>query len=290
MALFVRHVQPGAPRPGEGADAVLVLALEGWIDAGLGAKSAAANLLEQLDTDVVVSFDGDALIDFRARRPTLRLSDGVIDTLSWPTLELRAGTDAAGHAVYVLTGPEPDMRWHAFTRAVVDLAREFQVRLAVGLGAFPAPVPHTRATRVAATATSAELAGSVGYVSGSIEVPAGVHAPIEAALGQAGVPAVGIWARVPHYVATMPYPAAGAALLDSLAAVSGIQVDSSALHAAATAARARVDALIAQSEEHTAMVRQLEENVDAAEGLEGGAVPSGDELAAELERFLRGEL
>ncbi len=254
----------------------MVVALDGWIDAGLGAKAAVANVLEQISTELMATFDPDELIDHRARRPTLRLIDGVIDRVTWPEIELRVGEDANSKAALILVGPEPDMRWHAFTDAVVDLARSLDVRLVVGLGAFPAPVPHTRPTRVAATATSPELAGTVGYVSGTIEV----------------IPAVGIWARVPHYLSGMPYPAAAAALLESLAAVSGLALDSSSLQAAATSTRTRVDALIAQSEEHTAMVRQLEEHVDAAESAAfgGGDIPSGDELAAELERFLRGEL
>ena len=39
------------------------------------------------------------------------------------------------------------------------------------------------------------------------------------------------------------------------------------------------------------MVRQLERSVDAAEGnpLDVGTLPTGDELAAELERYLRDE-
>jgi len=286
LTLLVRHLDTHPSEP------VMVVALDGWIDAGLGAKAAVANVLEQISTELMATFDPDELIDHRARRPTLRLIDGVIDRVTWPEIELRVGEDANSKAALILVGPEPDMRWHAFTDAVVDLARSLDVRLVVGLGAFPAPVPHTRPTRVAATATSPELAGTVGYVSGTIEVPAGVHAPIEAALGQAGIPAVGIWARVPHYLSGMPYPAAAAALLESLAAVSGLALDSSSLQAAATSTRTRVDALIAQSEEHTAMVRQLEEHVDAAESAAfgGGDIPSGDELAAELERFLRGEL
>lgn len=271
---------------------VLVVCLEGWIDAGLGGSAAVSHLLEVLPTQVLARFDADALIDHRARRPTLRIEDGLNVGLTWPEIELRVGQDRTGMAVLVLTGPEPDMRWHGFTDAVVELSRRFGVRLACGLGAFPAPVPHTRPVRLAATATTRGLAEQVGFVPGVIEVPAGIGAALEQGFAAAGIAAVGLWARVPHYVSAMPYPGAAAALLDALAELAGIEIDARELHAAAAVAGARIDELIANSDEHTAMVRQLEATHDETESgppLDPADLPSGDELAAELERFLRGE-
>ncbi|MCX7621891.1 MAG: PAC2 family protein, partial [Acidimicrobiales bacterium] len=107
--------------------------------------------------------------------------------------------------------------------AVVDLALEFGVRMVAGLGASPAPVPHTRACRVVSTATSPELARAVGFVPGRIDVPAGVHAPIELRCAEAGLPAVGLWAQVPHYAAAMPYPAAAVALIEALGRIAGVR-------------------------------------------------------------------
>src|SRR5439155_7473977 len=178
---------------------VLVIGLEGWIDARLRAATAMAALLAATGTEVVATFDADDLLDHRSRRPVLRISEGVNTGLTWPEIELRAGRDPLGTPVLALTGPEPDHRWRAFTDAVAELAALFDVRLAVGLGAFPAPVPHTRPCRLAATATTPELAGQVGYVGGTLEVPAGVEAALEARFAAAGLPAVGLWARVPHY-------------------------------------------------------------------------------------------
>jgi proteasome assembly chaperone (PAC2) family protein len=243
-------------------------------------------------TQPVVRFDPDALVDHRARRPTLRIEDGMNRGLTWPETELRAGQDRTGKSVLVLTGPEPDMKWHAFTDAVVELSRRFHVRLACGLGAFPAPVPHTRPVKLAATATTRELAQQVGFVPGIIEVPAGIGAALEASFAEAGIPAVGLWARVPHYVSAMPYPAASAALLDGLSLLAGVEIDARELHTAAALTSERIDELIANNDEHTAMVRQLESSHDLTEGeppLDPTQLPSGDELAAELERFLRGE-
>jgi predicted ATP-grasp superfamily ATP-dependent carboligase len=165
--------------------------------------------------------------------------------------------------------------------------------MVVGLGAFPAPAPHTRPVRLVATAppTSAELIDRVGRTRGELEVPAGMTAALEVAFGAAGIDMVSLWARVPHYVAAMTFPEASAALVDGLAAVAGLSFDSSELHRAADASKRQVDEVIANNREHVAMVKRLEESVDAAEGnpLTMGTLPSGDELAAELEQFLRGE-
>jgi predicted ATP-grasp superfamily ATP-dependent carboligase len=280
MTLHELHQRPDLERP------ALVVALEGWIDAGLGAGTAAAAMLGTIQSEVIATFDTDTLLDHRARRPILRIRDGVTEALMWPTLELRAGHDAEGAAVLMLVGPEPDHQWKAFAADVAGLATLFSVRILVGLGAFPAPVPHTRPARLAATASTEELAQRVGFVPGTLDVPAGAQAALERALAETGVPAVGLWARVPHYAAAMPYPEASALLLEGLKDIAGITVGTADLRAAADATRVRLDELVAESEEHSAMVRQLEAQVDAETAGPLGST-SGEQLAAEVERFLR---
>jgi proteasome assembly chaperone (PAC2) family protein len=285
--LYEVHAQPvlGAP--------VMVVAMEGWVDAGLGAATAVASISEQPPATDLVTFDGDHFLDMRARRPVVRIIDGVTTDMQWPRTQLRHGHDQVGADVLFLVGPEPDYHWHEFVSAVVTLTLRYDVRMVVGLGAFPAPAPHTRPVRLAATAPadSAELVGRVGVVQGELEVPAGVLSALEMGLGDASVPTVTLWARVPHYVSAMPFPTASAALVDGLAAVSGLVLDSTKLRAAGDRARGQVDDLIADNPEHVSMVRKLEEVIDGSEGNALGldAVPSADELAAELERFLRGE-
>src|SRR5581483_9305662 len=221
-----------------------------------------ATMYSRIDAEPLATFDGDALIDQRARRPVMRIVDGVSTAIEWPETELSLGRDADGNDVLTLSGPEPDFHWRAFVNDVVELARDLDVRFAVGFGAFPAPVPHTRAVRLAGTSTSAELAARVGYVPGHIGVPAPVQSVIEYTLGHAGIPAVGLWARVPHYAAAMPYPAAAVALLEGLEQVAGIRINADDLRAAARGARERIDALIANSDEHSEMVRELERQSD----------------------------
>jgi proteasome assembly chaperone (PAC2) family protein len=285
--LFEVHTSPVLNAP------VLVVAMEGWVDAGLGAANAVASLVEHPPATDLVTFDSDHFLDLRARRPMVRIVDGVTTELEWPRTQLRHGHDQAGADMLFLVGPEPDYHWRQFVDAVVQLALRHGVRLVVGLGAFPAAAPHTRPVRLAATAPpgSAELLAQVGVVQGELEVPAGVLSALEVALGDAAVPTISLWARVPHYVSAMPFPMASAALVDGLAATSGLQLDSAALRAAGDRARSQVDELIAGNPEHVAMVAKLEEVIDSSEGNAFGLreVPSADELAAELERFLRGE-
>ncbi len=273
---------------------LMVVGLEGWVDAGLGASAAIAELLGSSPTTLVASFDTELLIDQRARRPIARLEDGVTTELTWPTIQIVAGKDRIGADVLYLTGPEPDFRWPTFIEAVVSLAQRLKVRVVVGLGAFPAPTPHTRPVRLASTVPpqSAELAGRIGTVRGTLEVPAGVQAALEVSMGTAGIPVIGLWARVPHYVSAMPYPEASAVLIEGLSAVTGIVLDSSSLRAAGEASRHQVDELIGANPDHLEMVRRLEAALDSEESNPLGLdmhVPSGDEIAAELEQFLRGE-
>ncbi len=285
MALYELFAQP--PR----MDRVLILCLEGWIDAGAGGAQAMAAVLADTTTEVIGTFDSDALIDARARRPMVQLTDGVHEAITWPTIEVRAGTDRLGTGLVLLTGPEPDLRWHAFTEDVVRLAGDLSVTMSVGFGAFPASVPHTRPVRLAATATSRELADGIGFVPGSIDVPGGIHAAIEQALGAEGRPATGLWARVPHYIANLPYPAASVAILEGLRLVAGVDINTTELQAASTATNSRIDSLISNNDQHSSMLQSLEQQWDADLGRMTGAMPtdlpSGDELADELERFLR---
>ena len=286
MALYERRPSRQPDRP------VLVVSLEGWVDAGLGATSATTALLGSIPTEVLATFDGDDLIDQRARRPVLRIVDGLNAGLNWPEIRLLVGEDRNGNDIVFLVGPEPDFHWRPFVASVVELARELGVRLVVGLGAFPAAAPHTRPVRLAATATTPELASQVGVVAGTLEVPAGIEGALEEGFAATDIPAVGLWARVPHYVSNFPYPAASLALLEGLSQLTGLQINTGELRAAATVSHRRIDELIANSEEHTEMVRQLERQVDAEEqatmgGIPLNRLPSGDEIAAELERFLR---
>lgn len=274
------------------SEPVLVIGLEGWIDAGLGASTALSTMLNTMATEVLATFDTEYFIDQRARRPIARIVNGVTTELTWPEIQLRYGRDGDGADVLFLVGPEPDFHWSDFIDVVTDAAGRFDVRLVVGLGAFPAPAPHTRPVRVIGTVpqASVHLLPLVGTVTGELEVPAGISAALELGFAEVDMDIITLWARVPHYVASMPYPEAAAALIDGLARIGGLTLDSGHLRSSADEARQRVDDLITNNPDHTSMVQQLEQVADQDEGTSmGDQLPSGDELAAELERFLRGE-
>ena len=132
---------------------VLVVALDGWVDAGLGAATAVAALLANAyDDDILITFDGDHFLDQRARRPVSHIVNGVTKDLTWPKIQIRFAKDLLGADVLFLIGPEPDFHWVGFVDSVVEIARIYGVRMMVGLGAFPAPAPHTRPVKLAATA------------------------------------------------------------------------------------------------------------------------------------------
>jgi predicted ATP-grasp superfamily ATP-dependent carboligase len=273
-------------------DPLLVLALDGWIDARLAAAGAAEVLCDQLDTITVARFSTDELLDYRARRPIAHLAEGIVRGLTWPSLELRAAADENGKELLLLVGAEPDRLWHRFTDEVVTLALDFGVRMCVGLGAYPFAAPHTKAPRIACTASTASLA-DLGFLRASLDFPAGIQAAIEQGCDERGVPSLGLWAQIPHYVpATMPFPAGSLALVEALARVGELSLPAGDLPSMAAATRARLDELIAQNPEHVAMLHQLELAWEQAEPametpFAASDLPSGDELMAELEQFLR---
>jgi proteasome assembly chaperone (PAC2) family protein len=285
------------PVPHDLTDPVLVCYLDGWIDAGYGAQAAMGSLKQQIRTHRLVSFNIDELIDFRARRPAMRLINGVNTGLQWPRLQMRHGRDVNGRDVLVLTGPEPDFRWLSFTGAIVELAQKLDVKMLISLGAFPAPVPHTRPVSLGSTATTQELAEQIGFIDAAFEVPAGVSAALERGFAEAGLAATGVWARVPHYVSQMLYPAASVAILEGVSRVSGLTFDTTTLLSQAVQIDEQIRALVANNPEHQEMVSQLETQVDANafDGATGRMVApvdetqivSGDVIAAEFEKFLR---
>jgi hypothetical protein len=286
MSLYEFHERPDLESP------VLVVALEGWIDAGGAAALAARTVLEGAEVTPVVTFDADHLLDHRARRPIMHVEAGMNTGLDWPSIEIVALSDPGGRDVLVLRGAEPDHRWRAFADAVVALALELGVGLVLGLGAYPAPVPHTRPARLASTATEPSLADRVGFLRTTVDVPAGMQGAIEERCSAVGLPAVGLWAQVPHYASGMAYPAAALALVEKVNELADLALPTGDLPEEAATVRTRLDALVAESAEHVELLRQLEANadslgVDDVGGVRPADLPSGDELAGEIERFLR---
>ena len=269
---------------------VLLFALDGWTDAGRGGSIAAEHLLDAWDGTPIGEFDPDQLFDYRDRRPTLTIDRGLLAPPVWPQLSLYR-LDAPGDQTFVLVkGAEPDLGWRQLCADLAELARRLRIERYVGLGAVPAPVPHTRTVPITTTATDENLVTRVGVPHIRLTVPASCQVVVEQALGEAGVSALGLWARIPHYVAG-EFPAAAVALLRALSDYLGTPVHVAELEAAANEHREQLDEAASGSIEVSDHIRQLEAAYDENIGsdLTFGQLPSGDEIAAEFERFLRRE-
>lgn len=265
----------------------LVIALDGWVDAGGAMARARRLILESGEARSVASFDTDVLMDFRSRRPVVRMVDGVAERVQWPQIELVALTDSEDQDLLLLHGFEPDHRWHSFTEEVVALMADFSCRIVVSLGGYPAAVPHTRPVQVTAAATDRSKLTGVSHAAGAVNAPAGVQTVIEQAAAAGGVHGLGLFAQVPHYAVKNRYPEAAKALLEALWRVSGLRFDGAALEAEEQQARRRLDKAVAKSEDHSRLVEKLEQHYDRVIGGGTQNIPSGDEIAAQLEEFLR---
>ena len=274
MSLFRLRRQPP-----ESVEPAVVVALDGWVDAG-SAATAAAEVLAR-GSRVVATFDADAVFDYRARRPTLEILDGRPKSLEWPELTLRS-TRIAERDVLILSGPEPDYRWHELSSDLVALARRFGVAEWISIGAIPAAVPHTRAVPILGTTSrNGRLRGDVKPgPEGMLRVPSAAISVFDIAVSKAGIPAVGYFAQIPHYVSGS-YPQASIDLLYALGRHLDTELDLGRLPEEARLMRIRLDAAAAREETTRTYVERLEALVDESR------LPSGDELISEIERFLR---
>ncbi len=268
---------------------VLVHHLSGFVDAGNAGRLATAAILEVAGPGAQVGrFDADALLDYRGRRPAMQFNVDHWEGYDDPELVLDLLNDRSGTAFLFLHGLEPDFRWEGFTTAVREIVSELDVRLVVGMNAIPMGVPHTRPSGVILHGTRSELVrGSRSWV-GQVQVPGHAAALLEYRLGQSGHDAVTFTVTVPHYIAQSDYPEAAAVLVENVAAAATLRLDTDELRAGAVRTRTEIDTEVAKSGEVAAVVTQLERQYDAviADPERLNDLPTGDELGAELERFL----
>ena len=217
----------------------LIAAFDSWVDAGSAASSAAEQLAA--GGDVVVTWDADQIVDYRARRPTLEIVDGRPGTLTWPELVVRRNR-IGSRDVLVFTGPEPDYRWQELAASAVQMARDLGVVEWISLGSIPAAVPHTRSVTIMGTESRPGLLrGDVTPgPAGILKVPAAAISVLDMAVARAGIPTVGYFAQVPHYV-TGAYPAAAMELLLAVGRHIGEEVPLGSLPGEAEMLRSRLD-------------------------------------------------
>lgn len=258
---------------------VMIAAFDGWVDAGSAATTALSILAD--DGVAVATFDADRLFDYRARRPPLEIVDGRLTSLTWPELLLRR-TRLDERDLLVLVGPEPDYRWRAFTSDIIDLAARLGVVQWISLGAIPAAVPHTRPVPIIGTEVSPGLLRGevIAGPAGTLRVPSALVSALEIEIAAVGIPALGYFAQVPHYVSG-PYATAALALLRALGRHFGAEIPAHALSEEVRELRTRLDTAAGLDETTRGYVERLEAMYDEQR------LPSGDDLISDIERFLR---
>jgi proteasome assembly chaperone (PAC2) family protein len=262
-------------------DPVMAVVLTGWVDAGMAGAGALAVLAEQAALRPFARVDLSELLDLQQTRPTVRLDAGATREIVWPSIEIGAGS--LGRDLVVVSGPEPSLRWRAVLGELTDLAVQLGVSRAFTLGGIPSVVSHRRPVAVLATGTSPELVGEIGGWRSDYEGPGGATSVLQVMLGGSGIPTIGLWAQVPHYVAGGPSPTAIRAVLGRVRELGGLAVDLDALDEQSVAYVQRIDDGLADRPDVAEVVRAIEEGTVADES----ELPSGDDLATEIERFLR---
>jgi proteasome assembly chaperone (PAC2) family protein len=266
---------------------VLVAGFEGWNDAGDAASDAAAWLTNRFGGARFAWIDPEEHFDYQSRRPQVELTDGVTRTITWPTNDCFAvQLEHADRDLVVLRGIEPSYRWRSFCRAVLAVAAGTGCEMVVTLGALLADVPHTRPVAITGAATDPELVARLGLTRSRYEGPTGIVGVLHDACRDGGVASASLWAPVPHYVATPPNPLATKALLERFGRLVEVPLELDDLDDLAHAWRQRVDEVVAEDDDVRSYVRKLEERAEEQE-VDESEIPSGDALAAELERFLR---
>lgn len=285
----------GAPTYGAPA----LLALSGFMDAGQAAQMGAQHLIDTRPSRIIARFDVDQLVDHRSRRPIITFDKDHYTDYQPMELVVRVVTDDAGKDFLLFTGPEPDYQWERFCAAVAILLGELGSTLVVGLHGIPWGAPHTRPVGLTAHSIDPSLIEGYASMHDKIQLPSSVEALLEVRLPEAHIRTVGFSVHVPHYLAGAEFPAGSVRLLDSAADAAELSLAIPDLRSAADEYLRDLDALVAQNPENAEAIGQMEAAYDkATAGRELSApdtqpkvdeadLPSGDQLAAEFEQFLK---
>jgi proteasome assembly chaperone (PAC2) family protein len=265
---------------------VLIAAFRGWNDGGQGATLGGGYLAKQWGAESFAEIESENFYDFQAVRPNVSLEDGMTRKIEWPSNTFFHGPiPGLERDAVILLGVEPNLRWKTYTSFLLELVQELDVELVITFGSLLADVPHTRPAPVSAAASDPTLVEELGVEPSRYEGPTGIVGILLDACREAGLPAVSLWAAVPHYVSLAPSPRAALALCRRLGELLGTDIDVGELEQAAEEYVEQVTEAVASDAETAAYVEELERRVDLMEAAE--ELPSGESLAAELTRFLR---
>lgn len=262
---------------------LLLVAFEGMFDAAEAATGALDWIRDRTDAAAIGMIDPERYYNFQEARPMVRIAEDGSRVIEWPTPEIWSASTTSAHDLVVMSGVEPHLRWPSFADHVLEVARRSRCEMVVTVGAFIGMVPHTRPFSVTGSAVHPDLARRLNLSLPTYQGPTGVVGVINARLEESRVPVISLRVEVPHYVPGPPNPKATQALLRRLEQTTGVETGYEELDAQVTDWVGRVDRAVAADEESRDYVNRLERQVDSNEEL----LPTGDDLAAELEAFLR---
>lgn len=299
----VVHIVDEVPELAAGDFLPMVVALDGFLDAG-SAGALACRHLGSTGTSstegagvVVATFDVDQLHDYRARRPPITFARDHYEGYEAPRLVVRLLNDTGGSPYLLLHGSEPDIRWEAFCRAVLEVVERFAVSRVVSIGSVPMAVPHTRPIAITHHANNPDLLTGSSPWRGELRVPSSVQALLEVRLGEWGHDAQGFVAHVPHYLAQLEYPPASMALLEQVEVAAHLTIDLTALRELGEEREEEIGRYLAANTEVAEVVAALEQQYDTfARAEEEGSslladdepLPTGEEIGRQFEQFLAG--
>jgi proteasome assembly chaperone (PAC2) family protein len=265
---------------------VLITAFRGWNDGGQGASLAGGYLAKTWSAARFAEIEPEGFFDFSSTRPHVSLIDGETRQIEWPDNAFyHAAIPGLERDAVLMLGIEPSLRWKTFAGLITGLAHDLGVEFVVTLGSLLADVPHTRPSPVTGGATDPELIERLGLQRSRYEGPTGIVGVLHDVCSRAALPAVSLWAAVPHYVSLAPSPRAALALCNRLADILDTKIETSELDEAAERYSEQVSEAVASDDETAAYVAELEQRADVI--ADEDDLPSGDSLAAELTRFLR---
>jgi proteasome assembly chaperone (PAC2) family protein len=268
----------------------MVCAFQGWNDAGDAASTAVSFMSTALSASRFAQIEAEEFYDFQANRPRISISDEGAREIEWPGVEISAASvPRAPRDLVFVQGIEPSLRWRTFSSLIVELAEALGVQMVITLGALLADVPHTRPVTMTGFASDAALLERMGASSpGRYEGPTGIIGVLHGIASEASLPAMSLWASIPHYVAAAPSPKAALALVRRLENVVGVSVDASELEAAASNYERQVSLAVASDPDVQAFVERLEHDAESEEEPLGpDDLPSGELIAKDFQRFLR---
>ena len=240
--------------------------------------------MEKSESENIGEIDSETFFDFTQERPLISFDKNGERTLTWPKNKIvTIKTNGNERDLLAISGIEPHLRWRTFSKLLIEIVNKSNAESVLTLGSMVGMTPHSRPLTVTGSSTNPELAERLHLEKPSYQGPTGIVGVLHDALDRSKIPVISLRVSVPHYVPDSPNPKATRALLRRFEQVTGVTTEYEELDGPAADWQKQVDAAVASDDEITAYVTRLETAIDEDENL----LPSGDDLAAEFEAFLR---